>query len=150
MQMIHWYHNFLNFVVIQEEIKMQEAKIDDIRTWSTWKIVHEIIQFLKFVNFYKRFIKHFNKIATFLTKMLKKSTKFRKHEIVTSMHWVEVISRAWQMIFRVQPQGWHVCVNRWLASGLQAHISPAALRTSCYCTLLSSSSYVVSSINITA
>ena len=39
------------------------------------------MQFLKFVNFYKRFIKHFNKIATFLTKMLKKSTKLRKYEM---------------------------------------------------------------------
>ena len=60
---------------------MQKAKIHDIRTWSTSKIVHEIMQFLKFVNFYKRFVKHFNKIATSLTKMLKKSIKFRKHEM---------------------------------------------------------------------
>ena len=73
--------NFLNFVVTQEKVKMQKAKIHDIRTWLTSKIVHEIMQFLKFVNFYKRFIKHFNKIATFLTKMLKESKKLRKHEM---------------------------------------------------------------------
>ena len=39
------------------------------------------MQFLKFVNFYRRFIKHFNKIIKFLIDMLQKSTKLRKHEI---------------------------------------------------------------------
>ena len=73
--------NFLNFVVTQKEIKMRKAKIHNIRTWSTSKIVYKIMQFLKFINFYKCFIKHFNKIATFLTKMLKKSTKLRKHKM---------------------------------------------------------------------
>ena len=59
---------------------MQKAKIDVIRTWSTSKIVHEIMQFLNFANFYRKFIKHFNKIATFLTKMLKSFVKFNKDD----------------------------------------------------------------------
>ena len=37
------------------------------------------MQFLDIVNFYRRFIKHFSKIAEFLIVMLKKSQEFRKN-----------------------------------------------------------------------
>ena len=37
------------------------------------------MQFFDIVNFYRRFIKHFNKIVEFLIVMLKKSQKFRKN-----------------------------------------------------------------------
>ena len=40
----------------------------------------EILKFLELCNFYKRFIKNFNKLTLLLTFMLKKSTKLHKKE----------------------------------------------------------------------
>ena len=101
--MIHWYYKLFRIRRHFKKIKMQKIKIHDIRTWSTSKIVHEIKQFLKFVNFYKRFIKHFNKIATFLIKILTKSIKFRKHKMSKLKREkktkVEIINKTHSMIF---------------------------------------------------
>ena len=49
---------------------MQSKKIEVIRQWLASVFVNEIQQFIKLCNFYRKFIKHFNKIAEFLTLML--------------------------------------------------------------------------------
>lgn len=48
---------------------MEEKKIKTIKTWSKSQLVRDIQVFLSFQNFYKRFIRNFNKIATPLTSM---------------------------------------------------------------------------------
>ena len=72
--------DFLNFVISSKEIQMQKNKIDVIQKWSASKNVSKILNFLELCNFYRRFIKNFNKIALFLILMLNESTKFHKKE----------------------------------------------------------------------
>ena len=69
---------FLNFVVFSKNVQMQKNKIDAIQNWSTSKNVSEILNFLKLCNFYRRFIKSFNKLTLFLIFMLKKSANLHK------------------------------------------------------------------------
>ena len=72
---------FLNFVVFSKNVQMQKNKIDAIQNWSISKNVFDILNFLKLCNFYKRFIKNFNKLTLFLIFMLKKSANFHKKKI---------------------------------------------------------------------
>ena len=65
--------DFLGFIVNTEGIKMQPAKVEAIRSWPAPASVNEIQQFIGLCNFYRRFIKHFGKIAEPLTSMLKGS-----------------------------------------------------------------------------
>ena len=79
-----WFTNnieFLNFVVFSKDVQMQKNKIDAIQNWSISKNVFEILNFLKLCNFYRRFIKNFNKLTLFLIFMLKKSANFHKKKI---------------------------------------------------------------------
>ena len=72
---------FLNFVISSKNVQMQQNKIDAIQKWSASRNVFEILNFLKLCNFYKRFIKSFNKLTLSLISMLKKSTNFHKKKI---------------------------------------------------------------------
>ena len=72
--------DFLEFVVFSKRIQMQQDKIDVIQKWSTSRNVSKILKFLELCNFYRRFIKNFNKLTLLLTFMLKKSTEFHKKE----------------------------------------------------------------------
>ena len=73
--------DFLDFVVSLKKIQMQQNKIDVIQKWSTFKNVSEILKFLELCNFYRRFIKNFNKLTLSLILMLKELTKLHKKEI---------------------------------------------------------------------
>ena len=94
--------NFFEFVVSFKKIRMQNKKIEIIQQWFVFRNVFDIMQFLDIVNFYRRFIKHFNKIVEILIIMLKKSQKFiLKHEMIiiriinnienrTNAHWMMI------------------------------------------------------------
>ena len=72
--------DFLKFVVFSKKVQMQQDKIDVIQKWSASKNVSEILRFLELCNFYRRFIKNFNKLTLLLTFMLKRSTELHKKE----------------------------------------------------------------------
>ena len=72
--------DFLDFVVFFKSVQMQEDKIEIIQQWSTSKNVFEILKFLRLCNFYRRFIKSFNKIVLPLIEMLKETTNLHKKE----------------------------------------------------------------------
>jgi len=67
--------NFLKFVIFIESILMNSSKVDIIRTWFRLKMYWKIQVFLKFVNFYQRFIHHYSQIAKSLTELLRDSVK---------------------------------------------------------------------------
>lgn len=71
---------FLNYIVSADEINMQENRIEVIRTWPKLKCVRDIQVFIEFANFYRKFIKKFNKKIDFLIFMIKNTNqrKFRK------------------------------------------------------------------------
>ena len=70
--------DFLNFVIFSKNVQMQKDKIDAIQKWSISKNVSKILDFLELCNFYRRFIKNFNKIVLSLISMLSESTKLHK------------------------------------------------------------------------
>ncbi len=51
--------NFLEFVVFTKSISMNSSRIDIIKTWLRLKMYWEIQVFLRFINFYQRFIHHY-------------------------------------------------------------------------------------------
>ncbi len=67
---------FLNMIIDRDEIKMNLEKIRAIVEWSTSNHLKKIQTFLKFVNFYKRFIKNFSKIVKSLIRLTRKDQSF--------------------------------------------------------------------------
>ena len=67
--------NFLEFVIFTKSILMNLSRIDIIKTWFRSKMYWKIQVFLRFVNFYWRFIHHYSQIAKSLTELLKYSVK---------------------------------------------------------------------------
>ncbi len=61
--------NFLEFVL------MNSSRIDIIKTWLRLKMYWKIQVFLRFINFYRRFIHHYFQIAESLTELLRDSVK---------------------------------------------------------------------------
>jgi hypothetical protein len=70
---------FLNFIIIRDDVKINSNKIEMIANWSKSHSHKDMQIFLKFVNFYKRFIKEFFRVANALFALLKKSDKNKFH-----------------------------------------------------------------------
>jgi len=71
---------FLGFIVSITEMMMNSQQIDTIKTWSTLKTFHKVQVFLKFANFYRRFIKAYLQIVSSLTGLIKDSKNEKKIE----------------------------------------------------------------------
>ena len=67
---------FLNVLIEKNEIRINSIKIVTIVAWKTSENLIQIQSFFEFVNFYRRFIKSFSKIAKTLTRMTKKNFEF--------------------------------------------------------------------------
>ncbi|QRW08587.1 Retrotransposable element Tf2 protein [Ceratobasidium sp. AG-Ba] len=67
---------FLGLVITPEGISMEEEKIKAIMEWGAPRKIKEVQAFLGFVNFYRRFIAEFSKIARPLHDLTKKDTRF--------------------------------------------------------------------------
>lgn len=78
--------NFLGFVISPKGIKIERSRVDTILDWPAPQSVHDILMFLGFANFYRRFIEGYSKIAAPLNEMTKNQNtckgrrKFRKGE----------------------------------------------------------------------
>ena len=69
---------FLNFIIFTREVQMNPKRIQTIKNWSKLKIYCEVQIFLKFVNFYKRFIYWYFKITASLTSLFKNNENKKK------------------------------------------------------------------------
>ncbi len=87
--------NFLKFVVFTENISMNLSRIDIIKTWFRLKMYQEIQVFLRFVNFYQRFIHHYSQIAKSLTELLRDSVKNVK---ISSFIWLNEAKQAFNQL----------------------------------------------------
>ncbi|QRV79678.1 Retrotransposable element Tf2 protein [Ceratobasidium sp. AG-Ba] len=67
---------FLGLVITPEGISMEEEKIKAIMDWGAPRKIKEVQAFLGFVNFYRRFIAEFSKIARPLHDLTRKDTRF--------------------------------------------------------------------------
>ncbi|GJV31254.1 putative reverse transcriptase domain-containing protein [Tanacetum coccineum] len=71
---------FLGYVIDNEGIHMDPAKIESIKDWASPMTPKEIRQFLEIAGYYRRFIEGFSKIAKPMTKLTQKSVKFDRGE----------------------------------------------------------------------
>jgi hypothetical protein len=72
----HVFHvNFFDFRMSLEEIMMQTSKIIVVKKWSKSKSHKNVQIFIKFANFYKRFVHAFFKISAELISLLKENEK---------------------------------------------------------------------------
>lgn len=62
---------FLGFVVLAEEIRIEEKRIKTVITWSEFQSVRNIQVFLSFDNFYQTFIQNFSRIVALLIWILR-------------------------------------------------------------------------------
>ncbi len=82
---------YLDLIVRRNEIKMNSKKIEIILQWATSQNLKQIQSFLKFCNFYKRFIKNFAKIVKSLIKLIRKNVSFV---------WSDACRRAFELLKR--------------------------------------------------
>jgi len=87
--------NFLEFVVFTESVSMNLSRIDIIKTWFRSKMYWKIQVFLRFINFYRRFIHHYSQIAKSLTELLKNSVKDVK---INSFIWLSEAKQAFNQL----------------------------------------------------
>ena len=69
---------FLGYIVLAQEVKMEDEQIETIKNWPKPTSVRDIQVFIGFANFYWRFIWGFSKIIVPLTFMLKTSGSSEK------------------------------------------------------------------------
>lgn len=62
---------FLGYIVSPNGVKMEESRVDAIRTWLEPRCVRDVQVFIGFANFYKRFIEGFSKKTALLTSLIK-------------------------------------------------------------------------------
>ena len=67
---------FLGHVISAKGVQVNQNKIASILNWSVPKNVTEVRSFLGLAGYYRRFIKGFSKIASPMTRLLRKETKF--------------------------------------------------------------------------
>ncbi len=67
---------YLELIIIIKEIKMNFSKINIIVNWLILINVKDVQSFLDFANFYRRFIYDYSRIATSLTRLIRKDVLF--------------------------------------------------------------------------
>ena len=66
---------YFELIIITEEVKMNFKKIDAIVNWKSSKCIKDVQIFLKFVNFYRKFILDYSRIIVFLNRLTKNEKK---------------------------------------------------------------------------
>ncbi len=87
--------NFLEFIIFTKSVSMNLSRIDIIKTWLRSKMYQEIQVFLRFINFYRRFIHHYFQIAESLTELLRNSVKDVK---INSFIWLSEVKQAFNQL----------------------------------------------------
>ena len=67
--------SFLGFILTTEDVKIDLSRVPTIEEWPVPKCFQDIQVFLRFANFYRRFIQEFSRIVRGLSGMLKGSSK---------------------------------------------------------------------------
>lgn len=70
--------NFFKYFISVIDVHMKSARVKTVKNWSEFRFYHNIQIFLKFVNFYRRFIHNFFIIIHSLISLLKDSQNEKK------------------------------------------------------------------------
>lgn len=71
---------FLDYMVSQHGVKVDEEKVKEIKEWPVLTSVSEVRSFQGLASFYRRFVKNFNTILAPFTESIKKGGKFKWNE----------------------------------------------------------------------
>ena len=88
---------FLNFVIDRDDIKMEQSRIEAIADWSISKCAKNILVFLSFAEFYRRFVKGFSQVAAPLIDLIKDAKKGKAKQ---SFVWNLAAQRAFDELIR--------------------------------------------------
>ena len=69
---IGWKIEYLGLIIREGEVTMDPTKVQAVANWPTPRNLQELRGFLRFANFYHRFIKNFAKLARPLNDLTKK------------------------------------------------------------------------------
>ena len=64
--------NFLGYIISPMGVQMERVRIDTITEWPEPRSIHEIMQFLGFCGFYRRFIRGYSRITAPLSELQKR------------------------------------------------------------------------------
>jgi len=67
---------FLEVIVSEQDLRISSVKMKVIVNWTTSINLKEVQNFVKFVNFYRHFIKNFLKLVKLFTQLTRKNTSF--------------------------------------------------------------------------
>ena len=62
---------FLGYVVTSNGIRVDESKVEAIRSWPIPKSIHDVRSFHRLASFYRRFIRNFSTIIGPMTEVIK-------------------------------------------------------------------------------
>ena len=85
--------NFLDFIIFTKKIRMNSKWIQMIKKWFKSKTYRKMQIFLRFVNFYKRFIYRYFKIIAPLTNLLKDNENEKKKN---SFKWLKSVEQTFR------------------------------------------------------
>jgi len=71
---------FLGVIIGEDGVRMEKEKVQEVIEWPVPKIVKDVQKFLELVNYYRRFVKDFAKIARPLHDMTRKENKWSWRE----------------------------------------------------------------------
>ena len=96
---------YLSLIITTKKVKMNSIKINAIVNWSTSRNLKNVQTFLNFVNFYRKFIFNYSKIAKSLikfTKMKKKKFKYSWNLKKIEQKVFETLKKIFTTIFILQ------------------------------------------------
>jgi hypothetical protein len=67
---------FLGHTISKDGMSVDPSKVQEVMDWKPHNTFHQIHSFLGLASYYRRFIPDFSRIATPMTKLLKKGVKF--------------------------------------------------------------------------
>ena len=71
---------FLGVIIGEDRVRMEKEKVQGVIEWPVPRSVKDVQKFLELVNYYRRFVKDFAKIAKPLHEMTRKETKWSWEE----------------------------------------------------------------------
>ena len=87
--------SYLGHVVSEEGVHTDPKKIETVRNWERPTNVHTVRQFLGLVNYYRRFIKDYSKVARPLYDLISGDNAKRK---TNPVEWSEAAEEAFQIL----------------------------------------------------
>jgi hypothetical protein len=67
---------FLNYIMGSDKIKIDLKKVQAVQNWLVPRNMTEVQKFIKFANFYRRFIKDYSGIIILFTDLIRKDRPF--------------------------------------------------------------------------